>query len=134
MRHWYEVLNKGKAVFMVAIDDFCSTNYVIHNRFGANIRGLNDVKQFLGGFADAFPDLHFNTDDMVAEGDRIVARNTWTGTNKGAFMGIPATNKKVTFWTIEIDRIANGKIVEAWVRMDTLGLMQQLGVIATPKK
>ena len=93
MRHWYEVLDKGKAVFMAEIDEFCAPNYIIHNGFGADIHGLDNVKQFLGGFADAFPDLHFTTEDIIAEGDRIVARFTWTGTNSGAFMGVPATNK-----------------------------------------
>jgi len=57
-----------------------------------------------------------------------------TGTHKGKFMGAPATNKKMTMWSIQIDRIANGKFVEGWERTDTLGLMQQLGLIPKPKK
>jgi predicted ester cyclase len=49
-------------------------------------------------------------------------------------MGVPPTNKKVTIWVIEIDRFAGGKIVEGWDRFDTLSIMQQLGVVPTPKK
>jgi len=71
---------------------------------------------------------------MVAEGDKVAVRVTGTGTNKGAFRGIPPTNKKVTLWMIQIDRIAGGKFVEGWSRYDTFGLMQQLGLIPTPGK
>ena len=71
---------------------------------------------------------------MVAEGDKVAYRWTLTGTHKGEFEGIPPTNKKVTVWAISISRIAGGKIVEDWSRVDTLGLMQQLGVVPTPKK
>jgi predicted ester cyclase len=49
-------------------------------------------------------------------------------------MGIPPTNKKLTIWTVEIDRFVGGKVVEAWERSDTLGMMQQLGVIPKPEK
>jgi predicted ester cyclase len=88
----------------------------------------------MSSWFDAFPDGHMTIDDLVVEGDKVVARYTLTGTHKGEFMGIPATNKKVTGWVIEIDRVAGGKCVEGWSRMDTLGLMQQLGVVPTPGK
>jgi predicted ester cyclase len=73
-------------------------------------------------------------DDLIVEGDKAVVRYTITGTHKGAFMGVPPTNKKVTIWVIEIDRFAGGKIVEGWDRFDTLGIMQQLGVVPRPGK
>jgi predicted ester cyclase len=73
-------------------------------------------------------------DDMIVEGDKAVVRYTFIGTHKGEIMGIPPTNKKATNWIIQIDRIAGGKFVECWVRSDTLGFMQQLGVVPTPKK
>jgi predicted ester cyclase len=83
---------------------------------------------------DVFPDIHFTIDDMVVEGNKAVVRYTNTGTHKGEFMGIPPTNKKVTMWAIGIDRIAGGKFVESWGRYDTLGFMQQLGLVPTPGK
>ena len=55
-----------------------------------------------------------------------------TGTHKEAFMGIPATGKRVATSTIVIFRLTTGQIVEAWSRADTLSLLQQLGAIATP--
>jgi predicted ester cyclase len=71
---------------------------------------------------------------MVAEGDKVVVSVTATGTNKGAFRGVPPTNKEVTVDMVQIDRIAGGKFVEGWSRYDTLGLMRQLGLVPSPGK
>jgi steroid delta-isomerase-like uncharacterized protein len=134
MRHFIEECNKGRAAAMAVMDETCATNLVFHSITGNDIHGLKEYKQFDNEVYDAFPDVHFTIDDMVVEGDKLAMRSTTTGTHKGAFMGIPATNKKVTLWGIEIVRIVGGKIVEGWERVDTLGLMQQLGAIPTPKK
>jgi steroid delta-isomerase-like uncharacterized protein len=85
-------------------------------------------------YYDALPDIHWTIDDMVAEGDKVAARTTWTGTHKGEIMGIPPTNKKVTVSGIVIDRFAGGKIVEDNGIFDMLDLMRQLGPVPTPKK
>jgi predicted ester cyclase len=71
---------------------------------------------------------------MIVEGDKAAIRTTWTGTHKGEIKGIPTTNKKVTAWEIEIDRVVDGKIAEVWTRYDTSGLMQQLGLVPTPEQ
>ena len=126
--------NKGKAAALAAIEELTPTNSVYHTATGMDIRGLKDIKQFFSEMFDAFPDFHMTIDDLVAEGEKVVIRYTMTATHKREFMGIPATNKKVTGWVIQIDRFAGGKYVEAWERMDTLGFMQQLGVIPTPEK
>jgi predicted ester cyclase len=133
-RRFVQECNKGKAAGIAVIDESCATNIVFHGGTGMDIRGLKDFKQYMSSWFDAFPDGHMAIDDLVVEGDKVVARYTLTGTHKGEFMGIPATNKKVTGWVIEIDRVAGGKCVEGWSRMDTLGLMQQLGVIPKPGK
>jgi predicted ester cyclase len=133
MRCAFEVINKGKAA-SITIDEIWAPNFVLHTGTGRDIRGLKDYKQWWSENYNAFPDLHFTLDDMVVEGDKVVSRYTMTGTHKGEIMGIPPTNKKVTNWMIEIDHVAGGKLMEGWVRWDTLGLMQQLGVIPTPKK
>ena len=133
-RRFVQESNKGKAAGMAFIDEACASNIVFHGSTGMDIRGLKDFKQYMSSWFDAFPDGHMAIDDLVVEGDKVVARYTLTGTHKGEFMGIPATNKKVTGWVIEIDRVAGGKCVEGWSRMDTLALMQQLGVVPTPTK
>ena len=80
-------------------------------------------------FRTAFPDLQVTVDDLIAEGDKVVARITAKGTHKGEFMGTPATNKQISMQEIHICRIAGGKIVEHWGLEDSLGMMQQLGMI-----
>ena len=133
-RHFLEEWSKGKAATMAAMDETCAPNIVFHNASGMDIPNLNALKQFVGVICDAFPDVHFTVDDIVAEGDKVVVRYTWTGTHTGSFMGIPPTNKKVTMWEIEIARVVGGKMVEVWSRSDNMGIMQQLGVISPPGK
>ena len=132
MRRFIEEWNKGKAAAMAVIDEMYATNFVSHG--DEDIRGIKNVKQSTSQEFSAFPDLHFTIDDMVAEGDKVAARITMTGTHKGEYMGAPPTNKKITIRAIAIERFAGGKIVEEWGMTDTLGLMQQLGLVPTPKK
>jgi predicted ester cyclase len=76
----------------------------------------------------AFPDSYLTVEDMIAEGDKVVARLTSGGTHQGAYMGIPPTGKHVKVTLIDIFRIAGGKGVEHWMEFDAMGLLQQLGV------
>jgi steroid delta-isomerase-like uncharacterized protein len=80
----------------------------------------------------AFPDLDRKVEDLLAEGDRVAARWTATGTHRGVFNGIPPTGKVATSSGITIFRIADGRIVEEWGESDTLGLLMQLGAIPSP--
>ena len=132
MRRFIKEWNKGKAAAMAVIDEMYATNFVSHG--DEDIRGIKNVKKSTSEEFSAFPDLHFTIDDMVAEGDKVAARITMTGTHKGEYMGAPPTNKKITIRAIAIERFAGGKIVEEWGMTNTLGLMQQLGVVPTPKK
>jgi steroid delta-isomerase-like uncharacterized protein len=129
-RRYYELVNKGD---LTACFELCATSVVMHSSLGET-RGLKEIKKNFKEELKAFPDLHFAVHDIVAEGDKVVARWTMTGTHKGEFKGILPTNKKVTLWGINIDRVAGGKFVEGWVSFDMLSMMQQLGVVPTPKK
>jgi predicted ester cyclase len=88
-------------------------------------------KIYLGAFLNAFPDCRFTVDDMIAEGDQVVTKKTFTGTHEGEFAGIPPTRKRVTLQFVDIMRVRDGRIVEHWLSMDQLSFMQQLGVIPT---
>jgi predicted ester cyclase len=127
-RRFFEAMNKGRSAVMKAIDEDCTANYVFHSSSGKDM----SFKQYMSDLYAAFPDLHFTIDDLFAEGDKAVVRYTVTGTHKGAFMGIPPTNKKLTVSAIDIDRNVGGKWVESWSRTDTLGMMQQLGIESSP--
>ena len=134
VQHLFEEWNKGKATAMAATDELCVADVTWHSGMGREMHGIEDFKQFLGELYDAFPDTQFTIDDIIVEGDKAATRSTITFTHTGEFMGRPPTNKKVTIWAIEIYQFSGGKIVEVWSRSDTLGMMQQLGVIPTPKK
>ncbi|GAC1392986.1 MAG: hypothetical protein NVS4B11_00700 [Ktedonobacteraceae bacterium] len=79
----------------------------------------------------AFTDAHFTIEDIIAEGDKIVAHFTAIGTQQGEFMGIPPTGKHVTVTGSSITRLEKGKVVEGWSNFDALRMLQQLGVIPT---
>jgi len=79
-----------------------------------------------------FPDIHWTAEETIASGDKVVSRFKWTGTQRGEFLGIPATGRKVTVPGVVIDRLNDGKMADSRILMDTLGMMQQLGVIPRP--
>ena len=87
-----------------------------------------ELKQHIAFFEAAFPHYEMIAEDMIAEGDKVAVRPIAKGTHKGDLMGIAPTNKQVSLPFIIIYRIANNKIVEHWMSVDQLGLMQQLGV------
>jgi len=80
-------------------------------------------------FRAAFPDIHWVTDETISAGEKVVTRFTWTGTHRGPFLGIPPTSKPVRVKGVVIDRIVSDRMTDSRILMDTLGLMQQLGVI-----
>jgi len=133
-RRWFEESNKGKAAAMAVIDELHVIDYVFHGGTGEEIRGLKDYKQYMSGYYRVFPDLHVTIDDMVVEGDKVAIRWTMSGTHKGEIEGVPPTGKKMTILGISIERIVGGKFVETWETYDTLGFMQQLGLVPTPGK
>jgi steroid delta-isomerase-like uncharacterized protein len=121
-----EIWHKGN---LTVVDELVPTDFVIHRATGEHIHGPEDFKQFVSATRSAFPDVHFTIDDILVEGDKVAVRWTMTATHKGELRGIPPTGKKVTIWGISMYRIVGGKFVEIWERYDTLGLMQQLGVV-----
>lgn len=95
--------------------------------------GVEGDKLFFTMLFNAFPDLEIRSEELIAEGDRVVERLTLSGTHKGTFMGMVPTGKHVTWGFINIYRIVDGKVVELWSEGDHLGLMQQIGLIPPPQ-
>ena len=112
---------------LAAFEKYFTADFISHYPEG----DLNSeqVKGLCQAYFSAFPDLHITTDDLIAEGDKVVKVWTANCTNKGEFMGIPDTGKRIVVTGIEVFRIADGMIAENWVSMDNLGMLQQLGVI-----
>lgn len=94
--------------------------------------GREAMKPLLAMFVSAFPDFRCRIEDLVADGDQVAARVTWSGTHRGAFMGVPPTSRHVSFSGITFYRLASDKIVELWDNSDNLGLMQQLTQVSDP--
>jgi steroid delta-isomerase-like uncharacterized protein len=123
-------INQGN---MDLIDELVAPDVVEHEGLPPGVpAGREGVKMMFTMFRGAFPDLNATIDDVIAEGDKVVARSTWSGTHQGEFMGIPATGKRVSFGVIDIMRFADGVVVEHWGQMDNLGMLQQLGVVPAP--
>jgi predicted ester cyclase len=90
--------------------------------------GPEAALQYRATLHAAFPDLRIKIEDIVAEGDRVAVRATWTGTHRGQLpmMPIPVTNRPFSFAGMVFWRIRDDKIVERWATLDRLGLQQQL--------
>lgn len=97
---------------------------------GPGLEGLKDVVRRL---REAFPDMSWSVLEQIEEADKVLTRFEWTGTHRGTFLGIPATNRSVNVWGMVLDRFEGGKIKDTRIIMDTLGLMIQLGVVPPPQ-
>jgi predicted ester cyclase len=93
--------------------------------------GPTGMRALMGGFFAAFPDMRIVIEQTMGDADLVCTRGYFEGTHDGDFMGIPATGRKVNVKYMDMWRIAGGKAVENWVRLDMLAMMQQLGVVPT---
>ena len=108
-----------------------SVDYIFHGAGGEVLNGRDAIRNVWGAWLVGFPDLHSTIEDIVTEGDKLALRFRVEGAHTGEFLGMAPTNAKINVRDIEIFRIANGQIVEAWDQIDMFGLMQQLGAIPT---
>ena len=92
-------------------------------------RGPTAMKEHVSAWLLSFPDLHFSIEQTITEQDRVMSHLVMEGTHQRAWMGISPTGKRVYIRMITIHRIANGKIAEDWVLVESLGFFQQLGLI-----
>jgi predicted ester cyclase len=114
-----------------AFDHF-SPSFVDHAVRPGMPPGIEGTRLFFNMLFTAFPDLHATIQDIIAEGDKVVDRMTCEGTHEGMFMGASPTGKRVKWSFIDINRIVDGKVVEHWAEVDTIGLMRQLGLVPPP--
>ena len=111
------------------IDQVIDPSFVNHDPMPGQDNGIQGLKDMMGMFYAAFPDLIVTLTQIVAEGDLVVGRMITEGTQTGDFMGIPGSDKKISLPEMHMIRIANGKAVEYWSVVDSMLMMQQLGVI-----
>jgi steroid delta-isomerase-like uncharacterized protein len=119
-----EVWNRGN---FAVVDELVARDYVGHA--STETHGREGYAQFFSTLRTAFPDIQFTVEDLIAEGDRVVARWTARGTHEAEYAGIPPTGKPGVVTGITVYRIADGQVQECWTNADELGLLQQLGVM-----
>jgi steroid delta-isomerase-like uncharacterized protein len=125
-----EFWNEGKTA---AADELMALDAEIHLPTG-EVVDPDGLKSFAGTFRESFPDWHSTFEELIAEGERVAERWTGRGTHRGELQGIPPTGKRVEVPGSVFYRIVGGKIVEFRGQLDMMGLMQQLGAIASPQQ
>ena len=111
---------------LTVMESMVTDDYVSHNDSVGAPSEIKQTEKFLAAVFAAFPDTHVTIEDMIAESDKVVVRNTWRGTFRGPWMGIPPTGKEVTWTGIVIWRIENGKIAERWANINLNEVIQKL--------
>jgi predicted ester cyclase len=94
-----------------------------------DLSGIEEAKQYVSTFLEAFPDVSFSVEDILADGDKVVSRIRFRGTHQGETEEFgPPTGRQLEQEGITIHRIEGGKIVEEWNQFDNLSILQQLGL------
>ena len=126
-RLFEELWNKGN---LPVADELIAPTYTHHDAATADVgRGPESEKKRVTMYRTAFADFRLTIEDIIAEGETVMARWSCRGTHKGDLNGIAPTGKQFAISGVTVARVANGKIVEGWVNWDALSLMQQLGVV-----
>jgi steroid delta-isomerase-like uncharacterized protein len=127
VRRFYEEIDRGN---LDAMDELVAEDYVDHSPppFPGLAPGREGLKQAFRLFWEATPG-HHRIEDQIAEGDKVVTRLTAYGKHEGDLPGAPRTGNELRMTSITIHRIENGRLVEKWSDKDTLGFLQQIGVI-----
>ena len=130
-RRWIEVFNQRD---YAAEADVRTPDFVAHAPASLEPDPLDSEAwtRFLSGFVAGFPDLRLTVVESVGEGDLVAQMIHFEGTHTGDFQGLPPTHRKVTFSGLELNRFVDGRVVEHWFQMDSLTLLQQLGLVVVP--
>jgi len=119
---------------MDAIDEVIAPDFIEHEELPPGMpAGREGIKASIAMMHAAFPDFTVTIDDMIAEGDRVAVRLTWSGTQDGEFMGMPPTGKSFSMNVFDIFRMEGGQVVEHWGLSDTMAMMTQLGMMPAPE-
>jgi steroid delta-isomerase-like uncharacterized protein len=125
VRRFYEIINQGA---VAKLDEICAPDLVGHAGAGANVVQL---KQSIGSFREAFPDLHADVHHAVAEGDLVSTWVSYEGTHQGEFAGVTGSGRHVKFVAWDLVRVENGRIAEITQCCDVFTLMNQIGALPT---
>src|SRR3974390_3488958 len=105
-----DVINQGR---LERADDIVIENFVELDPLPGQAQGREGLKEVIRQMRSAFPDIRWIVDEMVAEGDKVFSRFTWSGHHEGAFLGVPATGRRITVKGMVVDRLVAGKMVDS---------------------
>jgi len=120
-----EIINDRK---LDLLGDVFAEKFVRHNLNDSTDTWMTiaDQKKRLSDLFHAFPDFHYSVSDIIAEGDKVVVRAVFQGTQKNSFMETESTGKRVNISEIIFYRLERGKIVERWTQLDLYGLFKEM--------
>jgi len=128
---FHDAVNSGDVdLISKTIDETVDPNLLFHAPVPNGMTGVQALKQVWVTLLHAFPDLHVAIEDVVAEGDKVVHRNTVTGTHQGEYRGVAPTGRTITYNEIFIFRFTDGRVAEIWGVVDVLAQLRQLGLIS----
>jgi steroid delta-isomerase-like uncharacterized protein len=130
LRRLHDAINTGDAEHISnTIDEVVEPDVLIRTPLPVEATGAQALKEVFARLHRAFPDLHITVEDLIAEGDKVVSRNSVTGTHRGEYLGRPPTGKSITYNEIFIFRFVNARVAETWGVVDVLSQLRQLGVV-----
>lgn len=130
VRRFDDAINSGDAdLISKTIDEVVDPNVLFHAPVPLGMTGLDAVKYAIATFRAAYLDVRITVEDVIAEGDKVVSRQTVTGTHRGEIMGCPPTGKAVKYNEIFVFRFVDGRVAEVWGVVDVFSQMKQLGMI-----
>jgi steroid delta-isomerase-like uncharacterized protein len=122
-RYYSELWN---AWSLAALEELISPDIVFRGSIGSTMNGIQEFKQYVIKIRAAFPDFHNHVEELIGEGEKVVARLTYTGTHRGELFGFPGTGRGITYQGIAIFQFREGKIISGYVLGDTESLKHQI--------
>ncbi len=109
------------------LDQYIKQDYIQHNPLVG--QGIEGFKAFFADWFEQVPDFKYDLKKTIINDDHIWVYGTYSGTQKGEWLGVPATHKAYSFDSVDIFRVEEGKLAEHWDVLDVYTLFKNLGVI-----
>jgi steroid delta-isomerase-like uncharacterized protein len=122
-RYYSELWNTWS---LAALEELISPAIVFRGSIGTTVNGIEEFKRYVDKIRAAFPDFHNHIEELIGEGEKVVARLTYTGSHQGELFGFPGTGKKISYQGVGIFQFREGKIVSGFVLADTENLKRQI--------
>jgi steroid delta-isomerase-like uncharacterized protein len=127
LRRFHDAMNSADPeLISTTLDEVVEPDALIRTPFPLQATGARALEEVFARLRRAFPDLHVTVEDVIAEGDKVAARNTVTGTHRGEYLGLSPTGRSITYNEIFIFRFTRGRIAETWGVVDVLSQLRQL--------